>query len=498
MAGAEVLKEFLVRLAYQVDKTSQRSFTSGVADATTKIAGLGLAITGATAALAAYTNRAADAGERLYWLSQRSQTSAKGIEALGFAASQLGSSTEAAYGSIEAFGRFLQSSPGARTMVENYVGPFKDAEDALLKFSGRYKDTPAYFRNALGQAFGLDYNFIQSLFSGEFATRLQEQRDRSSKIGVDKDQFAKDATEFKQSWRDFWDGLNLISDRAAGELFAPMRREMEALNGALERNGADIGSGVASIMRTVIGELTGGITRIMEGVAVVKSLAAGDLDAAGAHAETFLRSYGLPVDSLLDKKTWQSEGGLKTGLRQFLGLEQRPVENTAEGAMRYFMAQGWTREQAAGIVANLDAESGLNPSAVGDSGRAFGIAQWHHDRQARFRERTGKPLQGSSFADQLAFVDWELRNSESAAGDKLRNARTAAQAGDVVSRYYERPKAADEAAFNRALSAERLIQQTNNITVNGASDPKETAGLIGREMERQNENLTRTLGTVFR
>ena len=41
--------------------------------------------------------------------------------------------------------------------------------------------------------------------------------------------------------------------------------------------------------------------------------------------------------------------------------------------------------------------------------------------------------------EQLAFVNWELNNTEKAAGDRLRRATTARESAGVVSRYYERP-----------------------------------------------------------
>lgn len=124
-------------------------------------------------------------------------------------------------------------------------------------------------------------------------------------------------------------------------------------------------------------------------------------------------------------------------------------------AQRYFQAQGWTQAQAAGIVANLKRESAFNPSAVGDGGKAFGLAQWHPDRQAHFREAFGKDIREASFEEQLAFVQFELtQGREKAAGARLRAAQTAQQAGAVVSQYYERPAAQGaEAALRGSMAA---------------------------------------------
>ena len=86
-------------------------------------------------------------------------------------------------------------------------------------------------------------------------------------------------------------------------------------------------------------------------------------------------------------------------------------------AVEFFIYQGWTLPQAAGIVANLEAESRLRPDAVGDGGQAYGIAQWHPPRQAGFEALLGKPIKGSSFEDQLYWVHAELVSTEKRAGN---------------------------------------------------------------------------------
>jgi hypothetical protein len=111
----------------------------------------------------------------------------------------------------------------------------------------------------------------------------------------------------------------------------------------------------------------------------------------------------------------------------------------AEQAAKFFESKGWTKEQAAGIVANLKAESDLKDDAKGDGGKAYGVAQWHPDRQAKFKEIFGHDITKSGLREQLEFVDWELRNTEAAAGRKLKAAKTRAEATDAVQIHYERP-----------------------------------------------------------
>lgn len=117
---------------------------------------------------------------------------------------------------------------------------------------------------------------------------------------------------------------------------------------------------------------------------------------------------------------------------------------------QFFIDQGWTPTQSAGIVGNLMGESQLNPSAVGDSGLAYGIAQWHPDRQAQFQQVIGTPIQGSTLQQQLTFVNWELNNTESKAGNWLRSTSTLSDATYAVMRGYERP--ANNSSFNNRLN----------------------------------------------
>ena len=124
------------------------------------------------------------------------------------------------------------------------------------------------------------------------------------------------------------------------------------------------------------------------------------------------------------------------------GVVSKSETGRPEEAQAFFEGKGWTKEQSAGIVGNLFVESGLRTDAVGDGGKAYGIAQWHPDRQATFERVYGKPIKQSSFQEQLENVNWELNNSEKAAGNALRGATTAQDAAAIVDKKYERSSGA--------------------------------------------------------
>jgi hypothetical protein len=125
-------------------------------------------------------------------------------------------------------------------------------------------------------------------------------------------------------------------------------------------------------------------------------------------------------------------------------------------AVAMLMADGWAFEHAVGIAANIHGESGFDPAAIGDGGTALGLCQWRLDRQTHFEEMQGRPLDGSTFAEQIAYISWEMDNHETRARDELRATGDVRAAAEAVCRFYERPADPDRDSSRRADFAEQL------------------------------------------
>lgn len=133
-------------------------------------------------------------------------------------------------------------------------------------------------------------------------------------------------------------------------------------------------------------------------------------------------------------------------------------------AINYMMRNGWTREQAVGLVANFTAESGLQANALnpneevnGVKFESRGIAQWNRGRLDNLSRELGKDITESTFLEQLAFVQWELENTHKTAGRALKNARTVEEATEVVTRYYEVPANMNDEIRKRQSIARDLV-----------------------------------------
>lgn len=103
---------------------------------------------------------------------------------------------------------------------------------------------------------------------------------------------------------------------------------------------------------------------------------------------------------------------------------------------------GYEPHIAAGLAGNFMQESGpsLNTRIVGDGGASVGIAQWNSGRRRNLERFAAK--RGTSPDDldtQIAFVDWELKNTETAAWAEISRTTNARDAALAVSQHYERP-----------------------------------------------------------
>lgn len=145
------------------------------------------------------------------------------------------------------------------------------------------------------------------------------------------------------------------------------------------------------------------------------------------------------------------------GEAEFLAARDNPALRSKEvfDAVRYFESKsGYTREAAVGLVANLQAQSNLDPRAVGADGVSAGIGLWNPRRQADFKRVYGMEIRESTVEQQLDFAAWELKNTRHRAGVHLAAATTPAQAGVAVYRHFGLSKSeGDGASEERRLTA---------------------------------------------
>ncbi|UBN55311.1 transglycosylase SLT domain-containing protein [Pantoea agglomerans] len=231
--NAETIKDFLVSLGFQIDDAGARKFDAVVAGTTVKVVQLGSAVEAAALSVLVYTAKIASGLDQLYWSSQRTGATAAGIQAIGYAAAQAGSSAEAARGSLESLARFMRSSPGAEGFLNRLGVQTRDAKGNMLDmasiFTGvgdKLNQMPYYRANQYAQLLGIDENTLMAMrrglgqFSGQYTQMAKA-------IGFNADQAAASSNRFMTSLRTFGQMAGMARDKIGSNL-------AEGLSGSID------------------------------------------------------------------------------------------------------------------------------------------------------------------------------------------------------------------------------------------------------------------------
>lgn len=116
---------------------------------------------------------------------------------------------------------------------------------------------------------------------------------------------------------------------------------------------------------------------------------------------------------------------------------------TASEIYQYLLRKGFTPEQAAGILGNMQVESGFDTGAYNPGEGAIGLCQWEGGRRTNleaFAAAQGKPV--TDWHVQVDFMMHELQGTESGAYGQIKAANSAGAAAAAFDQYYERSSGA--------------------------------------------------------
>lgn len=433
-------------------------------------------------------------------------------------------------------------------------GDLRDTTDIMADLGKELSKKPYYMAKQYGNMLGMSEDTMRAIMNGDFSREVEKQRALLKDSGFD--DAAKTSHKFMMQLRELQTYLQLFALKIQEALVKKLGVSMEQMGAWMRENLPMIASRVADVLLMILtlaekitpaivwlvdkfialDEATDGwSTKIIVLLGVLNMLGAGALvmgitslaAAFGALAIPILAIAGAAgagvmigkfINSLLPENIKGGIGEITARTLAALGNDEaqsavdamdrakaggqsqsgkiRKSKGGEINPLNFFMGLGWTKAQAAGIVANLQHESAFNPRATGDGGKAYGLAQWHPNRQADFKKWSGKDIQGSSAEEQMAFVNYELtQGAEQKAGALLRASDNARQAGQVMSRNYERPMDRAGEAMKRGETAVQ-IAQTTNISVAGG-DASATGRAVAGEQERVNANLTRNLQVAY-
>jgi hypothetical protein len=399
------------------------------------------------------------------------------------AARRAGGTTEGMAGSLQNITTQLQELyttgnapflvPLARAGVNmgQFLNQATPMTERMLELADAFQKMSPERAQYLGAGIGLDQGTINLLMMGRDA--VQAQIDAQKKMGTVSKEDAEAAKARQKAWNDLSDTITGVGRSIMTDLTPAIVGVEKGMKDWVQDNKdwieTDIGSAIKSFIKVeddaakatdgwsvaaqaLLAIWTGakfaaafanakGLSGLTVGIGRVMGELFG-LGIGATNSVALLAQHGDTPDNAPNdyKPSFLSQGGpFENFIRRSLGMSPAYNKQLESNYTSRLMQMGWSKEQASGIVANIMAESGGSASATGDNGKAFGLAQWHPDRQAAFAKLFGHDIQHSTADEQLQFINWELRNSESRAGNMLSRSTNAGQAGSIVSSMYERP-----------------------------------------------------------
>ena len=111
-------------------------------------------------------------------------------------------------------------------------------------------------------------------------------------------------------------------------------------------------------------------------------------------------------------------------------------------------ATGFSDEAVAGLLANINAESGFRTDVLGDSGTSIGLCQWHKGRYTALKNYCKDRYK--TVECQLDYLLHELRNGEKSSFKVLQSKYTAYQMTTKFCQVFERPAGGANSCNKRA------------------------------------------------
>ncbi|AFO47225.1 phage tail tip lysozyme [Pseudomonas putida] len=487
----KVLESFLIALGIKVDEKSFQKADAAFGGLTKSALQFG-AVLASKLAIDKVVGDFKNAGTELNNFNRLTGLSTQNVQALGQALAAQGGNAQDAFAAMQKI-QDLMASPitgnvgwfgdvAKLGLDPNAIIGAQDTAEALANIAGAFEKMTPLNQRLAGQALGFDENTIRLLMKGR--DEVEKQLDSRSKLGIMTQKQVEDAARLTKANAE----LNLVftdmGNTIAGELVPAFAELAEDFTAFYRDNKDLVDSGLEAFFGTLAKnvELVSAALILMGGASALKGLAAlralvglggvaGAAGAAGGSAAATAGASGLAIAggsaAALLYSSSLNEGEDKELINNRI---RRGQSEAAAATIDFFRAKGWSEDQAKGIAANLEQESNFQPDAVGDGGNAYGMAQWHPDRQANFAKFSGKDIRQSTAQEQLEFIHYELtRGGEKSAGEKLKMATSAPEAAGIVSQYYERPADTNGEITRRAAIAE---------SYGGSPEPKPEAAPV--------------------
>lgn len=256
--NANVIKDFLISLGFQVDESGAKKFDATIAATTLQAVKLGAAVEAAALSVVAFTAKIASGLDNLYWMSQRTGATVAGIQQIGFAVSQLGGTVDGARSSLESLAHFMRNNPGAEGFLNRLGVQTRDASgnmrDMASIFTGvgdKLRNMPYYRANQYAQMLGIDENTLMAMRRGvgQFSAQYTQM---AKAIGYNADAAALSSNRFMTSLRSFGEMAGMARDKIGSNLAGGLAGSIDSLRKQVIDNFPKIEQAITSGVKGIL------------------------------------------------------------------------------------------------------------------------------------------------------------------------------------------------------------------------------------------------------
>lgn len=233
--NAEVMRQFLVSLGFKVNEVQKRTFDDSVLKIDGTVKRLGATVLATAASAQALVVGFANSFERLYYLSQRTGTSAADIKAAGQAGKQIGLNAEAIEAAIGNISRAIKADPGTAALIEGLTGKSvqgRGIDKVLQDVVRSLSKYPDFFAFQMAGQIGIDPDTYLQLKNNlnEFVAAQERQKQMFGEMGVDVDKSAKNLKEYNQELAKLGSQLEMVGLKFADKML-PVFKELASVVG---------------------------------------------------------------------------------------------------------------------------------------------------------------------------------------------------------------------------------------------------------------------------
>ncbi len=226
-SGQDVIREFLISLGFKINPADQKKFEGTVSKVEKTVKGLGVATVGVATASQVMVTRFTDSMEKLYYSAKRANSSVLGLQAAGSGADRIGVGAERMQAAIENIARNIRTNPGIESVISSFGIPVKgrDMADVALDVAKALSKLPFYQAAQYGELFGIDSDTLYMLQQGldKYQEAFEARKKLSTDLGIDTEEAARAAVEYKNTWRDIKDIASVLGDAITIKMLGPAK-----------------------------------------------------------------------------------------------------------------------------------------------------------------------------------------------------------------------------------------------------------------------------------